>query len=126
MEPTTFEQYWLKNRQRLLNENQEYREAIEGYKMKSGADWLLFAMPVVAALLVFDWNPFGRELLNWIISALVAIICFAACVAVKSWLSVAACVAVKSWLSGGRPISEIEADIKEQARREFENAQHQQ
>ena len=112
MEPTTFEQYWLKNRQRLLNDNQEYREAIEGYKMKSGADWLLFAMPVVAALLVFDWNPFGRELLNWIVSALVSIICFAAC------------VAVKSWLSGGRPISEIEADIKEQARREFESAQH--
>ena len=76
--------------------------------MKSGADWLLFAMPVVAAILVFDWNPFGRELLNWIVSALVAIISFVAC------------VAVKSWLSGGRPVSEIEADIKEQARQEFE------
>lgn len=108
MEQTAFEQYWMKNRLRLLNDNQEYREAIEGYKMKSGADWLLFAMPVVAAILVFDWNPFGRELLNWIVSALVAIISFAAC------------VAVKSWLSGGRPVSEIEADIKEQARQEFE------
>lgn len=108
MEETAFEQYWIKNRLRLLNDNQEFREAIEGYKMKSGADWLLFAMPVVAAILVFDWNPFGRELLNWIVSALVAIISFAAC------------VAVKSWLSGGRPVSEIEADIKEQARQEFE------
>ena len=63
--------------------------------------------PVVAAILVFDWSPFGRELLNWILSALVAIVSFATC------------VAVKSWLSGTRPLSEIEEEVKEQARRDF-------
>jgi len=78
--------------------------------MRTGADWLLFAMPVVAALLVFDWSPFQRELLNWLLSAFVAIVSFALC------------VAVKSWLSGARPLSEIEAEVKEQARREFEKS----
>ena len=102
-----FEQYWTVNRERLLNANREYREAIDSYKMHSGADWLLFALPVVAAILVFDCSPFGRELLNWILSALVAIVSFAVC------------VAVKSWLSGTRPLSEIEEDVKKQARRDF-------
>lgn len=106
-ERVAFEQYWTANRQSLLNANREYREAIDSYKMHSGADWLLFALPVVAAILVFDWSPFGRELLNWILSALVAIVSFATC------------VAVKSWLSGTRPLSEIEEEVKEQARRDF-------
>lgn len=106
-ERVAFEQYWTANRQSLLNSNREYRETIDSYKMHSGADWLLFALPVVAAILVFDWSPFGRELLNWILSALVAIVSFAVC------------VAVKSWLSGTRPLSEIEEEVKEQARRDF-------
>ncbi|MCR5130867.1 MAG: hypothetical protein K6C10_05330 [Prevotella sp.] len=104
-----FEQYWLEHRQQLLNQNQEYRETLESYKMHSGADWLLFALPVVAALLVFDWHPFANELLCWVVSALVAIVCFALC------------VAVKSYLSNTRPLSEIEAEIKEQARKDYES-----
>ena len=105
---TSFEQYWQENRQRLLRQNREYNETLESYKMHSGADWLLFAIPVVAALLVFDWHPFASELLCWIVSALVAIVCFALCVAVKSYTSHA------------RPLSEIEAEVKEQARKTFE------
>lgn len=105
---TSFEQYWQANRQQLLNQNREYKETLESYKMHSGADWLLFAIPVVAALLVFDWHPFASELLCWIVSALVAIVCFALCVAVKSYTSHA------------RPLSEIEAEVKEQARKTFE------
>lgn len=108
--PTPFERYWQQNRQRLLQENPDYRAVVDGYKMRTGADWLLFAMPVVAALLVFDWSPFQRELLNWLLSAFVAIVSFALC------------VAVKSWLSGARPLSEIEAEVKEQARSEFEKS----
>jgi len=107
---TPFERYWQQNRQRLLQENPDYRAVVDGYKMRTGADWLLFAMPVVAALLVFDWSPFQREMLNWLLSAFVAIVSFALC------------VAVKSWLSGARPLSEIEAEVKEQARREFEKS----
>ena len=109
MEPTTFEQYWQKNRQRLLNENQEYREAIEGYKMKSGADWLLFAIPVVAGIVSISYIPIEHELLRWIASIGITVVVFVLCVFVKS-LTIP-----------GRPLSEIEADVK---RRYFESLNH--
>jgi len=104
----SFDQYWLEHRQQLLNQNEEYRRALDSYKMHSGADWLLFAIPVVAALLVFDWHPFASEILCWVVSAVVAIVFFALC------------VAVKSYLSNTRPLSEIEEDVKKQAQKEFE------
>ena len=109
MEPTTFEQYWQKNRQRLLNDNPEYREAIEGYKMKSGADWLLFAIPVVAGIVSISYIPIEHELLRWIASIGITVVVFVLCVFVKS-LTIP-----------GRPLSEIEADVK---RRYFESLNH--
>ena len=37
-----FEMLWLEKRKAILMGNEEYRKATEGYKMSSGADWLLF------------------------------------------------------------------------------------
>ena len=34
------QQAWMRERKRLLSENKEYQQTLDGYKMKSGADWL--------------------------------------------------------------------------------------
>ena len=100
-----FETYWAQHRKQLLEANAEYREAIENYKMNTGADWLLFAFPVVVAVVLLDWAPFDSEVLNWVIGAVAAVVVFVLSV----W--------VKSMITGTRPISQIEEEVKEQERR---------
>ena len=51
MKDDAFELYWQSHRRELLSKNKEYREIEESYKMRTGFDWLLWA---VAA---FDGNP---------------------------------------------------------------------
>ncbi len=96
------EELWLKNKPRLLRENKEYQEALQAFKMKSGADWLLFAIPVAAGIVFINSVPITPEWLLWIATVGVAVVVFAICVFVKS-LS----------LSGRLP-TEIEKDIKQQ------------
>lgn len=96
-----FELWWSENGYRLLREDSEYRRVADGYKMSTGADWLLFGIPVVAAVVVMEQAPIEREMLRWVAGAAVAVVCFVACV----W--------IKSLIAGGRPVSEIERDVKE-------------
>lgn len=103
-----FELLWLERRKRILAADEEYRMATDGYRMTSGADWLLFGMPVVAAILVLDMSFFSSELLNWVVSAAVAVVMFGGA------------VFVKSLITGGRSVSEIEADIKKRCREEYD------
>jgi hypothetical protein len=95
-----FEEYWLANKPRLLMEDDEYRKAVGAYQMKTGADWLLFGIPVVAGIVSMQYIPINHELLRWIASIVITILVFVVCV----W--------VKSLSNPHRPISEIEEDVK--------------
>lgn len=79
-----FEQYWKENRDRILQNDEEYKRAKENLKMTSGADWLLFAIPIVGAILFMDWVPIQKEMLKWVASAGIAILLFVVCVWIKS------------------------------------------
>lgn len=95
-----FETYWRTHREQLLRANEEYRRVEESYKMKSGADWLLFGIPFFAGVLFMSACKLESELLKWLLSAGVTIVFFIVCV----WL--------KGVLSGERSLSEIEDEVK--------------
>jgi hypothetical protein len=59
-----FEVLWKENRKHILESDPEYKKIVESYKMKSGADWLLFGIPVMAAIVILETSPFGREFLT--------------------------------------------------------------
>lgn len=96
-----FETYWTQNRDKILSANTDYTQAKDSFKMKSGADWLLYAIPVVMGILFLDNFSYGGELLRWVLSAVVTIVCFVVCV----W--------VKSVTTGSKSPEEVEADIKQ-------------
>ncbi|HCN54232.1 MAG TPA: hypothetical protein DIS88_10710 [Prevotella sp.] len=102
-----FEQYWKENRDRILQNDEEYKRAKDNLKMTSGADWLLFAIPIVGAILFMDWVPIQKELLKWVTSAGVAILLFVVCVWIKSLST-----------ENSNP-EEIEEKIKQKAREHF-------
>lgn len=79
-----FEGYWLSERKRILSESDEYRRAKENFKISTGADWLLFGIPIVAGIVAMSYIPLQNELLKWLVSACVTIVCFVLCVWVKS------------------------------------------
>ena len=102
-----FEDWWQANKQKALAEDREYREAVETYKMKSGADWLLFGIPVVTGIVCVQHLPINHEILRWVASIAITVVVFVICVYVKS-LS-----------HPHRPISDIEADVKKRCLEEY-------
>ena len=84
MNYSEFEKYWKEHKFEILNADDEYNKAKESFKMNSGSDWLLFAIPVVAGLVFMQYVRLENEILNWIASACVIILCFIVCVLVKS------------------------------------------
>ena len=102
-----FETYWAQNRLSILESNADYRQACEELKMRSGADWLLFAIPVAVGVAVMSSLPIEREILKWLIGAAATIVCFAVCV----W--------VKNAISGTRYPNEIEEKIKARKKEEM-------
>ena len=103
-----FEMLWLEKRKAILMGNEEYRKATEGYKMSSGADWLLFGMPIVAAIIVLDQSFFANEMLNMLLVAVLAAVMFVIA------------IAVKSFIISARHVSEIEAEIKQRCKEQFD------
>ena len=102
-----FEVLWKENRKHILESDPEYKKIVESYKMKSGADWLLFGIPVMAAIVILETSPFGRELFNWLAGVAVAVVTFAIC------------VAVKSMITGNRSVSELEEDLKKRCHEHY-------
>lgn len=109
MKDDAFELYWQSHRREFLSKNQEYREIEESYKMRTGFDWLLWAVPLVCGILAFKLVAGANEILNWLLSAAVVIVTFLLCV----W--------PKATLSGHRSLSEVEEDVKKQAYEEFKH-----
>ena len=56
-----FTEYWTIHRDRLLREDSEYSAALESYAMKSGADWLLFGIPVATGIVCVEMLPISSE-----------------------------------------------------------------
>lgn len=102
-----FETQWQANKGQLLKDNEEYQKAISEYRLTTGADWLLFAIPAVAGIVSIKYIPVNHELIRWGLSALIAVIIFVLCVYVKS-------LTISS-----RPLSEIEKEVKERFRKEL-------
>ncbi len=90
----------MRNRKQLLAESEEYKQTLDGYKMKTGADWILFAIPVVAGIVSFNYIPIANELLRWLATVGVTVLVFAVC------------VFIKSTTIPGRTLEEIEKDVK--------------
>ena len=103
-----FEMLWLAKRKELLAADDEYRKATEGYKMTSGADWLLFGTPVVAAIVFLDYSPLGNEWFNWLAGAAIAVVLFVVA------------VYIKSVVNGTRSPVEVEEEIKRRCREQYE------
>ena len=102
-----FDTYWKENRMTILEKNDEYRHAKENFKIHSGADLILFGIPVVAGIVSINNVPLQNELLKWIVSAVITIVCFALSV----W--------VKSLITGTVSPDEVEQRLKEAKRREM-------
>lgn len=102
-----FETYWKENRMTILEKNDEYRHAKENFKIHSGADLILFGIPVVAGIVSINNVPLQNELIKWIVSAVITIVCFALSV----W--------VKSLITGTVSPDEVEQRLKETKRREM-------
>lgn len=106
-----FEKYWMAHRKQLLSANDEYRRVEDSYKIKSGADLLLFGIPAVVGITFLSVCPMASELLKWLLSAVVTVVCFVVCV----W--------VKSVLSGERSLEEIEREIKDEELKKWNSRQ---
>ncbi len=104
MEKQEFETFWKANRERILMSSDEYIKATSSYKLSSGADWLLFAIPIVAAIILMEQCSIERELLKWLAGAGITIVTFIICV----W--------IKSMISGSRSPEDVEREIKERIR----------
>lgn len=79
-----FETWWNANRQTVLKQNKDYIERENSYKMKGIGDLIIFAIPVIAGVLFLDSGIVKHEMLNWVASAVVVIVCFLLCVFIKS------------------------------------------
>lgn len=110
MNEQEFEKKWRENRHNLLQNDAEWRQLQESYKMSSGADWLLFAIPVVAGIASFNYIPLTSEILKWLVSVAITIVCFALCV----W--------IKALISGTKSADEIERRIKEEFKESMHNS----
>ena len=102
-----FDAYWKEHRGSILSNDAEYRRAKENFKMSNGADMLIFGIPIVAGIVFMNNVHLGNELLNWLASALVTVVCFAICV----W--------VKSLVTGSGSPDEVEEMIKKRIKKEM-------
>lgn len=100
-----FEDYWRMNRNTILGNDKSYLEAKANFKMHSGADWILFGIPIVAGIVFMNNTPFHNELFSWVASAVVTILSYAICV----WL--------KSIITGTKSPDETEREIKEEMKK---------
>lgn len=103
-----FERWWKDNKGDILREDADYQRVQNSYKIKSGADLLLFGIPVVAGIVSMSYIPVESEILKWIISAVITIAVFLVCV----W--------VKSTTIPGETLSEIEERLKQKFSDEWE------
>lgn len=102
-----FEALWREQGYRLLREDEEYRQLSDSYKMTTGADFLLFGIPLLVGVVFMDMAPIEHELLRWLACAAVVVAVFVLCV----W--------IKSVTSGAKSSAEVEKRIKDRCYERF-------
>lgn len=102
-----FERWWKDNKNDILREDAEYQRVQNSYKIKSGSDLLLFAIPFVSGIVSMKYIPVDNEIIKWIISAVITIAVFLVCV----W--------IKSTTIPGETLSEIEERLKQRFEEEW-------
>ena len=79
-----FNDWWKENRRDILQTDKAYKERENSYKIKSGADLLLFAIPALAGIIFLESGLVKHEMLNWLASAAVVIVTFLVSAFIKS------------------------------------------
>ena len=74
--------------------------------MHSGADLILFGLPIVTGIVFMNNVRIGNEILLWLLSAVVTVLAYVVCV----W--------VKSMISGTGSLDEVERRIREKLKAE--------
>lgn len=102
-----FEELWREHGYRLLREDAEYRQLTDSFKIKTGGDYLLFAIPLLSGVVFMDKAPIEHELLRWLACAVVVVVVFVVC----AW--------IKSAVSGSKSSAEVEKHVKERCYERF-------
>ena len=102
-----FDKFWADNRQKFLQQNTQYREASEKYGSSPVRNFLTMAIPIAAGIMVVEHSGIEHEILKWVVSAVVTVVCFVACV----W--------VRQLMTRSKTPSEIEEDIRRELKRKM-------
>lgn len=72
----TFERLWAENRQRLLDEDEEYQRILRSYRKHGWSDWLIFAFTIVCCVELMDRIGIRSRLLSFGLAIVLAVIFF--------------------------------------------------
>ena len=105
-----FEAYWRANKGRLLLDapQQLKTERTDSGKLNTPGDWLLAPLPIVAMILFMRMGWIASELLNLVGAIAVGVVLY-----VLGEMA-------KPYVTGKRSVADIDRDIQEYFRREWE------
>ena len=72
----TFEKQWADNRQRLLQEDEEYQRILRSYRKHNWADALVAPAALIGSMEFVAWLGVKSQVLNFVISLVLAIVFF--------------------------------------------------
>ena len=72
----TFEKKWADNRQRLLQEDEEYQRILRSYRKHNWADALVAPAALIGSMEFVAWLGVKSQVLNFVISLVLAIVFF--------------------------------------------------
>lgn len=70
----TFEKKWADNRQRLLQEDEEYQRILRSYRKHNWADALVAPAALIGSMEFVAWLGVKSQVLNFVISLVLAIV----------------------------------------------------
>lgn len=74
----TFERLWAENRQRLLNEDEEYQRILQSYRKHGFTDWLIFGFAVMCCVQLMEQIGIQSKLLSFVLGTILAVVFFIA------------------------------------------------
>lgn len=72
----TFEKKWADNRQRLLQEDEEYQRILRSYRKHNWVDALVAPAALIGSMEFVAWLGVKSQVLNFVISLVLAIVFF--------------------------------------------------
>lgn len=105
-----FEEYWRANKSRLMPDAPQHlkTERINSGKFNTAGDWLLAPLPLVVMILFMQTGWIANELLNLVVAIAIGVVLY-----VLGEMA-------KPYVTGKRSVTDIDRDIKEYFRREWE------